>query len=204
MKNKPATHYPLPTTYWRLSHAGLTLIELLVGFAVAGFIILLVASLYMAHSRLFNNQNAAIEVAVQNKIALEEITNQVRESQGVTASCCTPTETTGANVLVLQIWPLDASGNPFDPGSSNYDYIVYRVDPADNTVLIKKIVPDDGSTRQASEKRIATKISALGFTYDNADPTLASEVTTTITTSEIYLSRTHTMTQSSKAVLRNK
>ena len=203
MKNKPATHYLLPTTYWRLSHAGLTLIELLVGFAVAGFIILLVASLYMAHSRLFNNQNAAIEVAVQNKIALEEITNQVRESQGVTASCCNPPgETTGANVLVLQIWPLDASGNPFDPGT-NYDYIVYKVDPADNTVLIKKIVPNAGSTRQASEKKIATKIATLNFTYDNAPPQ-TSEVTISLTTSDIYLSRTHTITNSSKAVLRNK
>src|SRR3989337_1585307 len=135
--------------------------------SIVGFMGVLIAALYFSHFKLFSSQNTRIEVASENKIALEEMTNQIRESQGVAAVCCSPVETTSADVLVLQIWPLNASGDPSEPNPSptpQYDYIVYKKS-AD--ALTKKVVPATGSTRQAKDDIIAVKVSALTFTYDN-------------------------------------
>lgn len=183
---------------------GVSLVELLIGMSIVGFMGVLIAALYFSHFKLFSSQNTRIEVASQNKIALEEITNQIRESQGIAASCCSPAETTGADVLVLQIWPLNASGDPTEPNPNptpQYDYIVYKK-VADT--LKKQVVPASGSTRQASDKTIATKINALTFTYDNADPPQAAQVTINLTTLDTVNNVTQTDTKTSTAVIRNR
>src|SRR3989344_9154805 len=114
MNHKKSTHYP-----------GVSLVELLIGMSIVGFMGVLIAALYFSHFKLFSSQNTRIEVASENKIALEEMTNQIRESQGVAANCCSPTETTRADVLVLQIWPPNASGDPQAPNSSSTPKFVY-------------------------------------------------------------------------------
>lgn len=207
--SKPKTpnskaNWDLRFVSWKLL-AGLTLLEVLIGLSIVGFIATLVISIYFAHFRLFSNQNTSLDVATQNKIALDEVTNQIRESQSVVTTCpnC-GSDTTGSGVLVLRLWPQDASGEPFDPGSTIYDYIVYKLDPSDYTRFLKKIVADPASSRKSSEKIIAVNISNLQFTYNSADVTQASEITVTITTSAKSLNKTHTNTQSSKASLRNK
>lgn len=184
--------------------SGVSLVELLIGMSIVGFIGVMIAALYFSHFKLFSSQNTRIEVASANKIALDEMTNQIRESQGVAASCCSPTETTGANVLVLSIWPLNALGEPTDPNPSptpQYDYIVYKK-VADT--LKKKIVPASGSTRQASDKIIASKISVLTFTYDNADVAQAAQVTINLTTQDTVNNITQTDSKTSTAVIRNR
>ena len=197
MNHKKSIRYQLPTTNY---YSGVSLVELLIGMSIVGFMGVLIAALYFSHFKLFSSQNTRIEVASENKNALEEMTNQIRESQGVAAACCSPPETTNANVLVLSIWPLNASGDPTEP-TSGYDYIVYKK-VADT--LKKQIVPAAGSTRQASDKIIATKISALAFSYDNADVTQAVQVTINLTTQNTVNNVTQTDTKTSTAVLRNK
>ena len=189
MDYKKSTRYP-----------GVSLVELLIGMSIVGFIGIFITSLYFSHFKLFSSQNTRIEVASQNKIALEEITNQIRESQGVTASCCSPAETTGTDVLVLQIWPLNASGDPTEP-TSGYDYIVYK---KVNDTLKKKVVPATGSTRPSSDKIIATKINTLAFTYDNADVSQAAQVTINLMTQDTVNNVTQADTKTSTAVIRNR
>ncbi|OGD94355.1 hypothetical protein A2697_00020 [Candidatus Curtissbacteria bacterium RIFCSPHIGHO2_01_FULL_41_44] len=182
---------------------GFTIIELITGLAIIGLVSILVASVYIAHFRLFSNQNTAIDVASQNKLALDEIVNQIRQSQSVVTTCADCAgDTTSATVLVLQLWPQDASDEPLDNG--NYDYIVYKRDATDNTKLVRKIVADASSSRTSGPKIIATTISDLQFTYDNANPTQAGEVTTSVTTTATSQGKTQTTTQKAKAVLRNK
>lgn len=200
--NKLTTNYKLQTTNWRFQRPGLTLVELITGLGIIGFLILIIAAVYVAHAKLFSNQNTSIEVATQNKLGLDEITNQIREGQQIAATCCSG-ETTSATKLVLQLWPLDASGEPFEPAGSAYDYIVYKRDATDNTKLIKRIVPDVASHRSASQKTIATDISDLQLTY-YPDQATATEVTISLTTTATSGSKTFTNTQTSKAVLRNK
>jgi len=176
--NHKKPNYPLPTTNNQLA-PGVTLVELIAGLGIIGVIIVMLASLYFAHTRLFSNQNTSIEVASQNRLAVDEITNQIRESEAVVSSCtaCSP-DSTSQTTLILQLWPLDTNGDPTEPTTGS-DYIIYKKGDNDNTKLIKKIVADTSSSRQSSEKIIATNISSLTFTYepDNNDPPTATAVT---------------------------
>ena len=189
----------------RLDKPGLTLVEILISMGILAVIMSFIAIIYFAHFKLFSNQSTSIDVASQNRLAIEEITNQIRESQSVVTTCSACSgDTTGSQILVLQIWPLTAQGEPFDPGGSNYDYMVYKKDPADNTKLLKKILPGAGSSRTSSSKILVSDISDLQFAYDNVDVTQAKEVTVTVTTSANSISKPQTYSQSSKATLRNK
>lgn len=188
----------------------ISLVELLVGMGIVSFLILIIAGVYIAHFKIFSNQNASIESASQNKIALEDMTNEIRESAGVVTSCpnppCSPAQTTSASILVLKIWPIDVNGDPIDPGVNpqNVDYIIYQRNPSDEWKLQKKIVPYATSSRQAITKDIAANITALSFTYDNADPSLATQVDITLDTQASNLGKSYTVSQKSTALIRNK
>ncbi len=178
---------------------GFNLVEILLVIAIIGVGLFFVAGIYITHYKIFSNQNTSINVTSQSKIALDEITNQVREAQTIVSTCTgCGGDTTGASALVLQLWRLDSNG---DPDSSAYDYITYTL--ASNQ-LVKKTVANPTSTRQNATKIIATNISILSLTYNNADPTQSSEITTTITSSSTSGSKTYTATQTGKSVLRNK
>jgi hypothetical protein len=182
-----------------------TLIEIVTGFALVGLVSILIATLYFAHFRLFSNQNTSIEVSTQNRLAIDEIVNQVRESQSVVDTCtgCSG-DTTSSTVLVLRLWRLDSNGEPTEPTGSEYDYVIYKRDPSDTTNLIKKTVPDPTSSRQTLTKIIATRVSDLQFAYDNTNPDLITEISVTLTNSSTVNNKVQTTTQSSTAILRNK
>ncbi len=181
-----------------------TIIELITAFALVGLISVLVASIYFAHFKLFSNESASIDVNSQNKLAIDDITNQLRESQAIVANCCGGIYTTSATTLVLQLWPIDSSPQPIDPGTSNYDYIIYQRDATDNTKLDKIIVPSSISTRHAGTNVISTDISNLQFTYNNPTPSLATEVTVSVTTTATSYGKTQTTTQTGNGTLRNR
>lgn len=185
---------------------GFSLIEIVIGFSLISIVSVLVASLYFTNFKLLSHQSTSIDIYSQNKIAVDEITNQARQSQGVAASCCSPQETTSATVLVLQLWPLDVNGEPFDPGTTNYDYIIYKVDPSDSTRIQKKVVPYATSTRPASTKVLSTSLGANGlqFSYNDVTPSLVSIVTISISTAGTSAGKTQNVTQTGSATLRNK
>ena len=184
---------------------GIALIELLVGFGIIGIISFVIAGVFLAHYKLYNTQTASVDVASQNKLGIDEMTNQIRQAQSIVTTCSAcGTDQTGASILVLRLWPLDSSGNPMDPTSANYDYIVYKQDPSNSAMLLKITYPDSTSSRKAQTQRVANNISSLVFTYDNSDVTQASEVDITLTTAQTVAQKTLTTTADSKAILRNK
>lgn len=193
------------TTNSRSLRPGVSMIELVTGFGIIGIISVMVAGVYFAHFKIFSNQNTSIEVNESNRIALDEMISQIRQGQAVVSTCSACSgDTTGSSVIVLRLWPLNASGDPTDPTSGNYDYVVYKQDAANTKNLIKKVLPDASSTRPSVNKIIATNTQSLAFSYDNADPTSAGEITVTLTSSATSINKTHTVTYSSKAILRNK
>ncbi len=185
-------------------YGGLTLVELAVMVGLLGLVAVLTAPIYMTHFRLFSQQNAAIEVANQNRLALDDMVNQIREAQTIVSTCSNCSgDTTGASTLVLEVWPTNANGEPFQPSDSGYDYIVYKVDSAKNQ-LVKRTLPDSASFRPASTKTIAQDVVSLQFAYNNVDITQASQVTITVTNKAKALNKTQTIQQEAKAILRNK
>lgn len=184
---------------------GLTLVEILVAFVVFSLVTVLVIGVYVSHIKIYSNQNSQIEVASQSKIGIDEIVNETRQSQAIANTCSAcGSDTTSSTVLILQLWPLDANGDPKDPTSNNYDYIVFKNNPADTTQLIKKVLPDASSSRTSSTKIIANNVATLNFTYNNGTPSLASQITITLTTSQTGIGKTQTSTQTKIADLRNK
>lgn len=184
---------------------GISLVELLMGAGLASFLIIVFISLYLGHFKIFSNQNMSMDVASQIKLGLDEIANEIRESQTVVTTCANcGSDQTSATILILRLWPLDTSSEPFEPTTSDYDYIIYKLDPIDNTEFMKRVLPDPTSSRKADNRIIATNIAGLQFTYNNADPVQATEVTVSITGTKTAFGRTYTQTHEKQVLLRNK
>lgn len=183
------------------------MVELLIAIALFGVISIFFAVIVITNSNLFNSQKTNTHLANQNRIALDEMVNEVRESQTVASVCpnppCGVSSTTGVAILVLQLWPLDTNGEPKDP-SLGYDYIVYKRG-ADTTQLIKTVYPNpnSASTRPALTKIISADVNNLEFFYDTAPPATTA-VTIHLVNQANSLNKTFTFEQTAKAVLRNK
>lgn len=184
---------------------GATLIELVSALAIGSFVLIILASIYLSHYRISSNQNTSINTATQNKLALDELSGQIREAFAIVATCpsCSA-DITSQDILILQMWPLDPSGNPQDPLGSNYDFIEFKKDPGDPQKLIKITYPNATSSRQTATRVVATDITGLTFSYDNPDPTLASEVNVNLETSGTSFGKTQVINQDIKIILRNK
>ncbi len=183
---------------------GFTLVELLIGSTILAIVILILGKVFISNLKLFLDESSAIAITEANKIALDEVINQIRESQAVAANC-TPcgADKSGSNVLILQLWPINTNGELYD-GGVNFDYIVYKRDVQDNTLLRKIVYPNAVSTRPASNKILSTNVANLSFAYNNATPSQASEVTVTIKNSTNSSGKIQETERQSKAVLRNK
>jgi len=202
---------------------GMSIVEITTAIGIIGIISIMVVSIYFAYFRLFSNQSKTIDIANETRIAIDAITNQIRESSAVVSSCpvgspyngcggsTTSTSATSCNnttnysaKVVLQLWPLDSNSNPTDPGSSNYDYVVIKRDDLENTKLKMITYPSSTSSRKSSSLILSNEISCLSFTFDNADPTQASEVTAGITNTTTQFGKNYTQSQETRAVIRNK
>src|SRR3989344_7855037 len=169
----------------RIFNPGLTLIELQIVIAIFGGISLLTGAVYFAYTRLINEEKITIEVASQNRNAIDEMTNQIREAQGVAMGCtiCGTVSDSSPTVLILALWPIDASGNLFQPAAGEYDYMVYKLDstPNDKNLLKQIIANGTTSSRINASKILSSDVKTILFEYNNASPALASEVTITLT-----------------------
>lgn len=179
------------------SKPGLTLVELLIGLLIGTIIALVSWSIYLTVFRLFHGQRVAINAASQNRIALDEITNTIPQAYQIALSCqeiqCKMGGSTNivyksstALSVVLQLWPLDATGKPIDctPACNNADYITYYIEGKN---LIKETAHDNSqnpvSSRAETKKIIATNVKTLTFGYTPAVPS-TTEVTITLTTED--------------------
>lgn len=200
-KDKSIHHSPFTIHFLR----GISFAEYMVAFAIFAIISMTAAGIYFAHFRLFTNQNTAIDINTQQKMALSDITNQLRQSESIVANCSScGSDATNATTLILRFWPIDASFEPFDPAGSNYDYMVYKRNPNDTTQLTRITYPNASSSRKSGTHVVAISIGDLQFTYDNATPSEAAQVTVTVTTTATNSGKTQTVTDSAKADLRNK
>ena len=201
-------NYKLLTNNWRHRRPGLSLLELQIVIAIFGGISLLTGAVYFAYTRLINEEKTTIEVASQNRNAIDEMTNQIREAQSVAMDCtiCGTVSDSSPTVLILALWPIDASGNLFQPAAGEYDYMVYKLDSTPNDKnLLKQIIPNGTtSSRINASKILSSDVKTILFEYNNASPALASEVTITLTNEKTSFFKTHTYSQQSKASLRNK
>ena len=188
--------------------SGLSLIELQIAMAIFAAMTLVVGTAYYTSTRIINEERNVINISSENRLAINEITNQIREAVDVITNCATCGSSTNSDstTLILSLWSIDSSGNLFEPTSGDYDYLVYRLEnPPNGTNLLKEVFANGTtSSRINTSKILASDVKSVTFTYDNADPSLASEVALTITNETDSFVKTHTISESSKANLRNK
>lgn len=197
---------------------GVTLTELLVATAIASGVSLGIISIYIAHYRIFTNQNALIEAETQNKLAMAGILKYMRE--GIRFSyladdygTADPTTTLGIALL-----PLDANGNPYD--HNLLDHVLFYRDPADQSRLLivgfnddplitsRTIIRNDSSIccpPPTVTKVLATGVSDFTLGYSPTGGFLLSDyVTVTLTTeSKTIYGKTFTSTQTFTAYIKN-
>jgi len=207
------TNYQLPATHYHLK-SGLTLVEFVTSIAILGVLTLMIGSVYLAHFRLFSSQSASIDTSAQNKIAIEEISNQIRESVGVDNSTRVPCNANSDGTkLVLKLWPLNASGAPIDPSTSggSYDYVLYKKDASNNN-FVKSVCPSPSNPqsyrRSLTDKILASNIQIQGvtlFVYEAPSGVItnSSWVTVTLKT-QPKNSKETPFTQTVKVYLRNR
>jgi len=208
------TPYPIHHTPYTICHilrpkAALSLVELQIAMVIFAGITLLIGSIYYAQTRLFGEEKKTIELSSENRIALDEVTNQTREAVSVVLGCtiCGSVTDSSSTVLILSLWPLDSSGEIFEPTSGEYDYIVYKLDDPPNSENLEKFIIPNGTTSQRinTSKILASSTKSILFQYnDPVNIDQSTEVTVTLTSEAKSYIKTHTFSQSSKAVLRNK
>jgi prepilin-type N-terminal cleavage/methylation domain-containing protein len=174
---------------------GFTLIEVVLVIVLFTMLSLAVMDMYSGQNKIFNFQSSELIITNDARMALDEIDNYVRGSNRVLAAY--DTYTTGASTLILQMHSLDATGIMI-PGT--FDTVLFYMD---GSKLMRKLIPDASSSRQASEKMLADNVTSLTFTYNNADISLVTEVSEEIALSHSSATATRSITVSSKAILRN-
>ena len=187
---------------------GLSLIELQIAMAIFVALIVVVGSAYYATTKLFNEEREIMNITSQNRIAVDNITNQVREAVSVVTGCtvCGVSTESDATTLIISLWPIDVDGTAFEPTGNEFDYLVYRLDSSPNdTNLLLEIFPNGTtSSRITTSKILAVDTKTILFEYDNVDSAQATQVTLTITNETDTFTRTHSITETVTVRLRNK
>lgn len=198
---------------------GVSLVELLVGMAIASGVSLGIVGIYMAHFRIFTNQNALIEAETQNKLAMNEVLKYSKEAiKFAKESHIIGAGNGETTVLGLTLLPLDASGNPYNPDF--YDIAIIRRDPGDPSKLIEYGITYASSTTRKLMKRgdpdtylgdglqppkvIATGVTDLNIAYNDSPYTDADQATITLkTAAKTIFGKTFTSNQTATIYIRN-
>ncbi|MBX4201075.1 type II secretion system GspH family protein [Candidatus Parcubacteria bacterium] len=176
---------------------GFTLIEVLVGIGIISIIAFFLAYISAYHFQTYNTETVELDITSDARAALDEVDNYVRQSNRILSSYST--YTTGTTVLVLQVPSIDSSSQLIE---SSYDTVVFYLSGTD---FSRRIFPSLNSTRPSAIKNLAQNIDTpnFSFAYDNADYSLAKQVTTTIAVLRKAGSQTKSITVSSQSKLRN-
>lgn len=184
---------------------GFTLVEMIITLTLTAIIGTVLIVVLVNSLSLQTTQSARVSQGLGINNALSDISSWVRRAAGVSLGypATTPfTYTTGANVLVLKVPSLDATGAVI---ADVYDYVVFVVE---SLKLKEKIFPNALSTRQQSDKILTDNVASVAFSFQNTagqsvTPDLASVVTVTINLSQKAAYSNEENTGTSKMRLRN-
>lgn len=158
------------------SLTGFTMLETVFVVGLTVFLLFAMQSLYLTFTRLASEESAEYAARASAGGVLRTAENIVLPADRVLAShtFSTGTYSTGAETLVVRLPAID-SGGALIPAV--YDYaVIYQ----SGTAAIFRMEVGVGSARQARERTIGTSLTDLNFSYDNADVTQATSVTTDI------------------------
>lgn len=162
--------------------AGFTLFEMIIVIFLMAVLLIGLLNIFDWQQKVYSLEQADIAATGTARIAMNHMTFAIAQgSEIVTNRNINGTDyTTGGTTLVLKLPAYDSGSNVL---ANAYDYIVYTVD--DNR-LLQVIDADSSSVRHSGTKLLTDSLENITFTYNNATPASASQVSVNLTTRAYY------------------
>ncbi len=145
----------------RAPAGGMTLVEILVGIAVAAVVMIALLQLYVAGQKYFFNQNSRTNTIEQSRVPMGRISRDIREATSVADGPVTAFDgqqySTGPTSIVLDVPSIDGAGM-FIAGST--DYVIYSYDAGGQRLL--RIVSVNAGVRANHVDTVATNLADDG------------------------------------------
>ena len=180
---------------FKVQNYGFTLVEALVVILLVAAGSIVLATMFIGHTRIYRSTTAELDVSSGARFALDDIDSYVRQAD-LTLSTYS-TYTAGPQVLILRIQAVNSS-NRLVVGA--YDEVIYYLNSGK---LMRRIIADPLSSRVSGTKLLTENVSDLSFVLNNPDYAQVTEVATAITTLESAGHTTPSFVLNTKARLRN-
>jgi prepilin-type N-terminal cleavage/methylation domain-containing protein len=165
---------------------GFSVIEVLIVIVVASVVSLALSEIFLTYYDSYAYQNANINAASSAALFLNELNDLSLQADAIVGSRAFSgtTYTSGSTTVVFELPSINSSG---DVIASTYDYTVLY---ASSTNIFRIMDADASSARADGTKKLSDALGNLTFTYNNATPSLASQVSANVTT--LAISKKHT------------
>lgn len=149
---------------------------MLVVIAIASVLSVFAAGIFIANNRLYQNQSGEITAVSATRQIADRVNEYGRTAVGIVASRAYggTTYTTSAETVIFQVPSVDASNQII---ANTYDYAFVTKDLSNASRLLLMLEVNAASARLARNTELTDKLSIVSFTYDNATPSLANNVT---------------------------
>lgn len=182
---------------------GFTLVEVIVVIFIFVLMSIAITSLFIGQNSLYQFYTAEVASEGSARRIVNRVTELVRTSESVLSSYDFggTVHSSGSDTLVLRLPTVDSSDQIL---TNTFDYVVYYLDPSDNTKLFEKMEADGQSQRGSVTRLLSESIDNVLFTYDNVDFDKVSEVGLAIETLETFKNTVATTTLDILVKLRNR
>ena len=180
----------------------MSLAETLVTIFVLTLIVSTVVGVYLIYHDVFLIQLARNDIKSSNSVGLEKISRSIREATFVVNSKTinSTAYVTDFDTLILELPSFDSDNDIID---NTFDYIVYFIDPTDNSLLKSDLEPDVASSRTGGTKLVTDNLDTLIFNYNHTDYISSSKIETIIKNTKTAGKRLQTIIAQLTSSLRN-
>lgn len=155
--------------------SGFTLIEVLIAIALSALLLIVFSAVISRTYRTYSYQNTDSQFELAGRATLSRLNRQIQIAISVVNS--QNVYTSGSNSLVIQLAAVDVN-QVIIPVT--YDYVVYRLDPADSQRLQEIVIADTSSSRPNRTRVINRHVSGFTINYfDSAGGTLSGDYSPT-------------------------
>lgn len=179
---------------------GFTLFETLIVVAIFLVVGVLLVSILVNNTGLYNKQSSLVTSGLNINDAMREIDTNIRQASSVAIGYpeVSSTYTTSSTTLVIKIPSFNASGII----SNTFDYIVVTKDAAKNNLLREYVFPDISSEREFQNKVLTNILDSIKFTYlDKNDNVIAASSAEKVKTEITVLSSNNASDKSRTAII---
>lgn len=193
--------YQLPATSYKLK--GFTLIEAIVYLAIASIILVIITQIFISQSQIYDTETSRVDIDLYAKQALNRIVTNSVSALGVVATQAISgdTYTASSSTLILKLPAIDLNQNLI---SNKYDYVVFYLEPTDQTKLYLKMDADPSSSRQDAATLLATFVESLNFRYNMPVIAEANKVEISLNLARVTRGQKHTAQSSTAIFFKNK